>query len=116
MNGNQSNADGGNNGIQAMYVDQTTQTVYLGGAFLHWNGTTGSTHQSLIAFSFAPGSADRAGSPTGVIGDPPVMRQRDGVVDRAGRRRQPDHRLHRDLVPGGVTATTAGATSVTVPV
>ena len=57
VNGNQGNADGGNNGIQAMYVDQSTQTVYLGGAFLHWNGTTGLTHQSLIAFSFASGSA-----------------------------------------------------------
>jgi hypothetical protein len=66
VNGNQSNADGGNNGIQAMYVDQATETLYLGGAFLHWNGTTGLTHQSLIAFSFAPANATAPGSPTGV--------------------------------------------------
>ena len=66
VNGNQGNADGGNNGIQAMYVDQGTQTLYLAGAFLHWNGTTGTTHQSLIAFSFAPSTPTAPNAPTGV--------------------------------------------------
>ncbi len=66
VNGNQGNADGGNNGVQAMYVDQATQTLFMGGAFLHWNGTTGSDHQSLIAFSFASGSPTAPGAPTGV--------------------------------------------------
>jgi hypothetical protein len=70
VNGNQLNADGGNNGVQAMYVDQTTQTVYLGGAFLHWNGTTGSNHQSLIAFSFATGSPTAPNAPTNVTASP----------------------------------------------
>jgi hypothetical protein len=46
INGNQSNADGGNNGVQAMYVDQGSDTLYLAGAFLHWNGTTGLTYAS----------------------------------------------------------------------
>jgi hypothetical protein len=53
INGNQGNADGGNNGVQAMYVDQGSDTLYLAGAFLHWDGTTGLTHASLIAFTFA---------------------------------------------------------------
>ncbi|HEY3924873.1 MAG TPA: fibronectin type III domain-containing protein [Acidothermaceae bacterium] len=70
VNGNQLNADGGNNGVQAMYVDQTTQTLYLGGAFLHWNGTTGSNHQSLIAFSFAQGSPTAPDAPTNVTASP----------------------------------------------
>jgi hypothetical protein len=54
INGNQSNADGGNNGVQAIYVDQGSDTLYLAGAFLHWDGTTGLTHASLIAFTFTP--------------------------------------------------------------
>ena len=54
INGDQNNADGGNNGVQAIYVDQGSDTLYLAGAFLHWNGTTGLTHASLIAFTFTP--------------------------------------------------------------
>src|ERR1019366_10441361 len=38
------NADGGNGGVQAMYVDQTTGTIYLGGAFTQWNGMNPLTH------------------------------------------------------------------------
>jgi hypothetical protein len=56
INGDQGNADGGNNGVQAMYVDQVSDTLYLAGAFLHWNGTTGLTHASLIAFTFVQNS------------------------------------------------------------
>ena len=47
ITGNQLNADGGNNGVQAIYVDQSTHTLYLAGAF-----TSPSSHKSLIAFSF----------------------------------------------------------------
>jgi len=47
ITGNQSNADGGNNGVQAIYVDQSTSTLFLAGAF-----TSPSSHKSLIAFSF----------------------------------------------------------------
>lgn len=47
ITGNQGNADGGNNGVQAIYVDETTHTLYLAGAF-----TSPSSHKSMIAFSF----------------------------------------------------------------
>jgi trimeric autotransporter adhesin len=47
ITGNQSNADGGNNGVQAMYVDQSTSTLFVAGAF-----TSPSSHKSLIVFSF----------------------------------------------------------------
>ncbi|HWF40732.1 MAG TPA: hypothetical protein VN683_01500, partial [Acidothermaceae bacterium] len=47
ITGNQGNADGGNNGVQAIYVDQSTRTLFLAGAF-----TSPSSHKSLIAFSF----------------------------------------------------------------
>ncbi len=99
VNGNQNNADGGNNGVQAMYVDQTTQTVYLGGAFLHWNGTTGSNHQSLIAFSFAQGSPTAPDAPTGVTASPGNATATVSWTAPV-RRRQPDHRLHGDVEPG----------------
>jgi len=66
LNGNQSNADGGNNGVQAMYVDHTTNVIYIAGAFVHWNGTTGLTHQSLIAFSFGSAVPTAPAAPTGV--------------------------------------------------
>ena len=51
ITGNQSNADGGNNGVQAAYSDPSTHTLFLAGAFTHWNGQL--IHQSLIAFSYA---------------------------------------------------------------
>ncbi|HEY5202584.1 MAG TPA: fibronectin type III domain-containing protein [Acidothermaceae bacterium] len=66
INGIQGNADGGNNGVQAMYVDSVNDIVFLGGGFLHWNGTTGLTHASLIAFAYTPSTATVPGSPTGV--------------------------------------------------
>jgi hypothetical protein len=114
VNGNQGNADGGNNGIQAMYVDQGTQTLYLGGAFLHWNGTTGSNHQSLIAFSFAPSNPTAPASPTGVTataGDTNAtvswIAPSDGGSPITGYTVTSD--------PGAIVATTTGATSVLVP-
>ena len=55
------NADGGNGGVQAMYVDQTTGTLYLGGDFIQWNGQNPLTHASLIAFSVCPAAAVQAG-------------------------------------------------------
>jgi hypothetical protein len=51
ITGNQSNADGGNNGVQAIYVDQSTHTIYLAGAFTDYNGVF--SHKSLIAFTFS---------------------------------------------------------------
>jgi hypothetical protein len=113
VNGNQGNADGGNNGVQAMYVDQATQTVYLGGAFLHWNGTTGSTHQSLIAFSFAPANPTAPGSPTGVsasAGDATATVSWTAPAD--GGSPITGYTVTSD--PGGLMATTLGATSTTV--
>ena len=66
INGNQGNADGGNNGVQAMYVDQSTQTHLSRGGFPALERHDGPTHQSLIAFSFATGEPDRADAPTDV--------------------------------------------------
>ena len=114
VNGNQSNADGGNNGVQAMYVDQTTETLYLGGAFVHWNGTTGLTHQSLIAFSFASGNPTAPGSPTGVsaaAGDGSATVSWTAPADGGS----PITAYTVTSSPGGKTAGTSGATSVTVP-
>lgn len=51
LSGIQSNADGGNNGVQAMYADPVLKTLFVAGAFTQWNGT--STHQSLAAFRWA---------------------------------------------------------------
>ena len=51
LTGTQSNADGGNNGIQAVYADPTTKTLFLAGAFTLWNSAGG--HKSLIAFSWS---------------------------------------------------------------
>ena len=114
VNGNQLNADGGNNGVQAMYVDQTTQTVYLGGAFLHWNGTTGSNHQSLIAFSFAPGSPTAPNAPTNVTASPGNA-QATVSWTAPSNGGSPITGYTVTSSPEGVTATTAGATSVVVP-
>ena len=36
---------------RAKGADPTTKTLFIGGAFVQWNGT--STHKSLIAFSWA---------------------------------------------------------------
>jgi Domain of unknown function (DUF5122) beta-propeller len=51
ITGNQGNADGGNNGVQAIYSDPSTNTIYVAGAFTQYNGT--STHKSLIAFTWS---------------------------------------------------------------
>ena len=113
VNGNQGNADGGNNGVQAMYVDQGTETIYLGGAFLHWNGTTGSDHQSLIAFSFATGSPTVPSAPSGVsasAGDTTATVSWSAPFD--GGSPITGYTVTSD--PGGLTATTAGATSTMV--
>ena len=47
LTGNQANADGGNNGVQAMYADDASRTLFVAGAFTDWNGTP---RQSLAAF------------------------------------------------------------------
>jgi hypothetical protein len=113
VNGNQGNADGGNNGVQTIYVDQTTETVYMGGAFLHWDGTTGSNHQSLIAFSFAPVNATAPGSPTAVsasAGD--TAATVSWTAPASGGSPITGYTVTSD--PGDFTATTVGATSTTV--
>ena len=51
ITGNQSNADGGNNGVQAIYSDPSTRTIYIAGAFTQYNGSSG--HKSLIAFTWS---------------------------------------------------------------
>jgi putative cell wall-binding protein len=56
------NDDAGNGGVQAMYVDQNTGTIYMGGAFSLWNGASG--HQSLIAFTFAVPPPSAPDAPT----------------------------------------------------
>ena len=51
ITGNQGNADGGNNGVQAIYSDPSTKTIFIAGAFTKYNNT--STHKSLIAFTWS---------------------------------------------------------------
>ena len=51
ITGNQGNADGGNNGVQAIYSDPGTNTIYIAGAFTNYNGS--SSHKSLIAFTWS---------------------------------------------------------------
>ena len=51
LTGNQLNADGGNNGVQAMYADPALKTLFVAGAFTDWNGTP--THQSLVALRWS---------------------------------------------------------------
>ena len=92
LTGNQSNADGGNNGVQAMYVDQSTDTIYIAGAFDHYNNTF--THKSLIAFTFTPAAAHKPSAPTNVTAS-----AGDGSAtvnwSAPRRRRIADHRLRR---------------------
>ncbi len=51
ITGNQSNADGGNNGVQAEFSDPVAKVLYVAGAFTLYNGVH--NHQSLIAFSYS---------------------------------------------------------------
>ncbi len=95
VNGNQGNADGGNNGIQAMYVDQGTQTLYLGGAFLHWNGTTGSQPPVVDCVLLRDWESDRP--------------------QRADRRIRECWRHHRDRVVDRAVRTTVGVRSPATP-
>jgi len=50
ITGNQSNADGGNNGVQAEYADPSIKTIFIAGAFTKYANTN--THKSLIAFTW----------------------------------------------------------------
>lgn len=50
LTGTQSNADGGNNGVQAMFADPLTKTLFVAGAFTSWNGRAAG--QSLAAFGW----------------------------------------------------------------
>lgn len=49
LTGDQSNADGGNNGVQAIYVDQAAKELFVAGAF---TTVFGAPHKSLIAYTF----------------------------------------------------------------
>ena len=114
INGDQSNADGGNNGVQAMYVDPVNDILFLGGAFEHWNGTTGLTHASLIAFSFTPSTATAPGSPTAVsavAGNGNAYVSFTAPVSNGG---SPITGYTVKSSPGGFTATAPTATPVTV--
>ncbi len=114
INGTQGNADGGNNGVQAIYVDPVNDIVFFGGAFLHWNGTTGLTHASLIAFSYTPSTATVPGSPTGVTaaaGNGNAYVSFTAPVSNGG---SPISGYTVKSSPGGFTATAPTATPVTV--
>ena len=114
INGDQSNADGGNNGVQAMYVDPINDILFLGGAFQHWNGITGLTHASLIAFPFTPSTATVPGSPTGVTA---VAGNGNAYVSFTAPASNGGSAITGYTVkssPGGFTATAPTATPVTV--
>jgi hypothetical protein len=49
LTGNQANADGGNNGVQAMFVDPVAKELFVAGAF---TTVFGVPHKSLIAYPF----------------------------------------------------------------
>ena len=57
------NVDAGNGGVQAMYVDQTTGTLYMGGAFSQWNGASGPPVAHRV--HLRPAAAVHAGRPDG---------------------------------------------------
>ena len=114
INGDQDNLDGGNNGVQAMYVDPINDILFLAGAFEHWNGTTGLTHASLIAFSFTPSTATAPGSPTGVTA---VAGNGNAYVSWSAPTSTGGSPITGYTVkssPGGFTATAPTATPVTV--
>ncbi|MGZ4756603.1 MAG: PKD domain-containing protein [Acidimicrobiia bacterium] len=53
VTGNQSNADGGNNGVQAIYADPVKHRLFLAGAFTSYNGTP---LKSLAVYSWGAGA------------------------------------------------------------
>jgi hypothetical protein len=114
INGDQNNADGGNNGVQAMYVDPVNDILFLGGAFEHWNGTTGLTHASLIAFSFTPSTATAPGSPTGVTAVAGNGNAYVSFTAPASNGGSPITGYTVKSSPGGFTASAPTATPVTV--
>ncbi|HEY3924872.1 MAG TPA: fibronectin type III domain-containing protein [Acidothermaceae bacterium] len=114
INGIQGNADGGNNGVQTIYVDSVNDIVFFGGGFLHWNGTTGLTHASLIAFSYTPSTATVSGSPTGVTaaaGNGNAYVSWTAPVSNGG---SPISSYTVKSSPGGFTATSSTVTPLTV--
>jgi hypothetical protein len=107
------NADGGNGGVQAMYVDQGSDTLYMGGAFTMWNNEN-LVDKSLIAFSFTPGAATAPGIPApglAMAGDTTASVNWTAPYD--GGSAITGYTV--TSTPGGIVATTTGATSVTVP-
>ncbi len=107
------NADGGNGGVQALYVDQSTDTLYMAGAFTMWNNEN-LVDKSLIAFSFTTGAATAPGIPapgTATAGDTTASVNWTAPYDGGS----PITGYTVTSTPGGIVATTTGATSVTVP-
>ena len=107
------NADLGNGGVQAMYVDQSSDTLYLGGAFTMWNNEN-LVDKSLIAFSFTTGAATSPGIPapgTATAGDTTASVNWTAPYDGGS----PITGYTVTSTPGNIVATTTGATSVTVP-
>ena len=106
------NADGGNGGVQAIYVDQTTDTLYMGGAFTSWDNQY-TVDRSLIAFSFTPGAATSPGTPaigTATAGDTTADVNWTAPYD--GGSAITGYTVTSS--PGGIITTTTGATNVTV--
>jgi hypothetical protein len=113
--GNQGNADGGNSGVQAMYVDPVAKTLFIAGAFTHRNGTSGTTYQSLIAFSFGTAAPPTVpGAPTNVTataGDTTASVSWTAPVSNGG---SPITSYTVTANPSDGTVTPTGATSASV--
>jgi putative cell wall-binding protein len=107
------NADGGNGGVQAIYVNPTTGILYMGGAFTSWENQN-LVHKSLIAFSFTTGAATSPGAPaigTATAGNTTASVNWTAPYDGGS----PITGYTVTSSPGGIVATTTGDTSVMVP-
>jgi hypothetical protein len=105
------NEDGGNGGVQSIYIDPAG-TLYMAGAFTDWNGGN-LVDKSLVAFSFTTGAATSPGTPAigaATAGDTTADVKWTAPYDGGS----PITSYAVTSSPGGITATTTGATDVTV--